>query len=112
VKVLFARDLRPYWRARGGGLWLVLTGRTLREEEGILRRRIDALLEGRGKDRVGGIDELVRLVVERRALDAQVLLTRVLRGWLPVHVTATGAAVALLVAHVLGVVGVALRSGP
>lgn len=105
VKTLFARVLRPYRRARFGSLTLVLSGRSLRAEETRLRARIHALLEGRRSDRLAGLDELVKLVVERRAIDAQRVLTMLLRGWIPVHVAATGAAIVLLVLHVLAVRG-------
>lgn len=112
VKTLFGKVLRPYRRARLGALRLALSGCSLRTEEKRVRARIDALLEGRttqrpsGKsERLAGLDDLVRLVVERRALGAQAVLTRLLRGWLPIHLAATGAAVVLLILHVIAVWG-------
>jgi Fe-S-cluster-containing dehydrogenase component/CRP-like cAMP-binding protein len=102
VKTLYARVLRPYGRARLGWLWLVLSGRSLRAEEKTLRARIDGLLEGRKSD---GLDDLIRLVAERRALRAQRVLHACLRGWVPLHVGASTASVVLLLAHVVSVMG-------
>lgn len=105
VKTLFGKVLRPYRRVRFGALILAFSGRSLRKEEKRLRARIDALLEGKKSERLAGLDDLVRLVVERRALGAQSILTRLLRGWLPIHLAATGAAVVLLLLHVIAVWG-------
>jgi Fe-S-cluster-containing dehydrogenase component/CRP-like cAMP-binding protein len=105
VKTLFGKVLRPYRRARFGALLLAVSGRSLRKEEKRVRATIDGLLEGKKSDRLNGLDDLVRLVVERRALGAQAILTRVLRGWLPIHLAATGAAIVLLVLHVIAVWG-------
>jgi Fe-S-cluster-containing dehydrogenase component len=103
VKTIFGKVLRPYRRARLGALVLAFSGRSLRTEEKRIRARIDALLEGKTSERLTGLDDLVRLVVERRALGAQAILTRVLRGWLPLHLAATAAAIVLLVLHVVAV---------
>ena len=48
-----------------------------------------------------GLADLLRLVVERRALRAQWLLQGLLRVGLPVHVVAVAVTVALLVVHVV-----------
>jgi hypothetical protein len=122
VKTLYARLLRPYRLSRVGVAALVLTGRTLRDEERHLRARVDALLvgptsddprsasKGRPKPRAQlaektrGIDELVRVVVEHRAVRAQRVLAAVVRGWVPLHVAAAAVSLALLVAHVVAVV--------
>ena len=45
-----------------------------------------------------GLGDLVRLVVERRAVRAQRVLHVLLRAWVPAHVVAVGVAAALLVA--------------
>ena len=103
VKTLYARVLRPYRAARLGPLWLALSGRRLRAEETRLRARSAALLAGRGTGQLEGLDELVRLVVEHRAAGSLRLLTLVLRGFLPIHLAATAAAVVLLVAHIVAV---------
>ncbi len=104
VKKLADRVLLPYARAPLGALWLALSGRGLRAEQARLRRQIDDLLEGRGGEKLAGIDELVRIVVELRALPARRWLTRLLRGWLIVHVLVTAALLGLLALHVVAVV--------
>ena len=48
-----------------------------------------------------GLDDLVRVVVERRALRAQRLLQTMLQGWVPLHVVAVAVTVALLAIHVV-----------
>jgi Fe-S-cluster-containing dehydrogenase component/CRP-like cAMP-binding protein len=104
VKTLYGRALRPYRASRFGALLLVASGRRLREEEKRVRATLGGLLDGRRSERLDGLDDLVRLVVELRAVGALRLLTFVLRGWLPVHLAATGTALVLLVAHVIAVV--------
>ena len=79
--------------------------RSLRAEENRLRGRVDALLEGRTSERLAGMDELIGLVVERRAVSAQAILTRLLRGWIAVHLAGASAATVLLVLHVLSLRG-------
>jgi Fe-S-cluster-containing dehydrogenase component/CRP-like cAMP-binding protein len=103
VKTLYGRVLRPYRASRVGALALVASGRRLREEENRLREATSGLLGGRKSERLDGLDDLIRLVVERRAVGALRLLTFVLRGWLPVHLAATAIAMVLLVAHVVAV---------
>ena len=103
VKTLYGRVLRPYRASRAGVLLLVASGRRLREEEKRVRLTMSGLLAGHKSERLDGLDELVRLVVERRAIGALRVLTFALRGWLPVHLAATGIAVVLLVAHVVAV---------
>ena len=104
VKTLYGRILRPYRASRLGALALVASGRRLREEEKRVRAKAGGLLAGRRSERLDGFDDLVRLVVERRAVGSLRFLTFSLRGWLPVHLSATAAAVVLLVAHVVAVV--------
>jgi Fe-S-cluster-containing dehydrogenase component len=104
VKTLYGRVLRPYRSSRFGALWLIASGRRLREEEKRVRATLGGLLEGRKSERLDGIDDLVRLVVEHRAIGALRVLTFTLRGWLPVHLGATAAALVLLVVHVVAVV--------
>jgi hypothetical protein len=100
VKTIFARVLAPYERAPLGWLSLILSGRDLGGEQRALRARIDRMLEGRASSRLGGLDELVRLCVEKRALRAQWVLSSLLRVWLPLHLVAAAVAAVLLVAHV------------
>jgi Fe-S-cluster-containing dehydrogenase component len=101
VKKLFDKILVPYTKSVPGPLLLLASGRTLRQEEAALRERIDRLLEGRGKERLAGLDGLVRIVVERRALPAQRILLFVLRAGLPLHILTFGLALALLAVHVV-----------
>lgn len=101
VKKLLEKILLPYARRAAGPLLLVASGRTLREEQAALRARVDAVLEGRGQERLAGLSELIRVVVEMRALPAQRLLLAGLRVWLPVHIATFGVAAALLLVHVV-----------
>lgn len=105
VKVVASKVLLPYAKNPIGGLLLVASGRDLKAEERTVRRRIDAVLEGRGQARLTGLDDLVRIAVELRALPAQHVLARSLRVLLPVHVVAFTVALVLLVLHVAGAVG-------
>jgi hypothetical protein len=100
VKKILERFLLPYARSPLGPLGLLVSGRRLREEEAALRARIDSALEGRGKERLAGLAELVRIVVEMRALAAQRGLLFVLRAGLPLHIVSFAIAVALLGLHV------------
>lgn len=103
VKTLFVKALRPYRRSAFGPIALLASRRTLREEEKAVRARLDALTGGRKGESLAGIDELVRLVVEHRAVRVQRVLTWTLRGWLVPHLAATAAALVLLVLHVVAV---------
>jgi Fe-S-cluster-containing dehydrogenase component len=105
VKKLFERVLSPYLRRPLGGLALVASGRTLAAEEAAMRARVDAMLQGRGVERLAGLDQLIRLVVELRALAAQRALTALLRLGLPLHVVAAAIAVVLLALHLVEVLG-------
>jgi Fe-S-cluster-containing dehydrogenase component/CRP-like cAMP-binding protein len=99
VKKILERFLLPYSASTFGPLALLLSGRRLREEEAALRARIDAALEGRGKERLAGLPDLTRIVVEMRALSAQRALLFVLRAGLPLHIVSFAIAVALLGLH-------------
>jgi Fe-S-cluster-containing dehydrogenase component/CRP-like cAMP-binding protein len=100
VKKIFERLLLPYAKSPLGPARLLLSGRRLREEEEAVRARIDKVLEGRGAERLSGLRELVRLVVELRALPAQRWLLRALRAGLPLHVITFCVAVVMLGLHV------------
>lgn len=101
VKTLYVKALRPYLRSRVGPWWLLASRRTLRAEEKRLRARLDALT---GKPKTdAALDELVRLVVDHRAVRAQRWLTWLLRGWLAPHLAATAAVLVLLLLHVVAV---------
>ncbi|AUX23556.1 hypothetical protein SOCEGT47_040830 [Sorangium cellulosum] len=101
VKKLVEKVLVPYVRSPLGPLALLASGRGLRAEERALRARIDAVLEGRGAERLAGLAELIRIAVELRALRAQRALLLALRAGLPVHIVTFGVAVALLALHAI-----------
>lgn len=100
VKKIFEKILLPYAKSPLGPLALLASRRTLREEEQALRARVERVLQGRGKERLAGLGELVRLVVELRALPAQRWLQRIVRVGLPLHVVTFCIATALVVGHV------------
>jgi hypothetical protein len=100
VKKIFEKILLPYARSPLGPFALIASGRRLRDEEEALQSHVDVVLEGRGKERLAGLAELVRIVVELRALPAQRWLLGALRVGLPVHVVTFAVAVALLGLHV------------
>jgi hypothetical protein len=105
VKKLLEKILLPYAQSPLGPLALLASGRSLREEQAALRAHVDAVLEGRGQERLAGLSELVRVVVEMRALPAQRVLLAALRVWLPLHIATFGVATALLVVHVALAIG-------
>jgi len=97
--------LGPYSRSSWESLRLLASGRDLRQERARLRRSIDERLEGRGQERLLGLDELIKVVVDLRALPLRRGLTAALRLWQPVHAGLTLALVVLLALHVLGRLG-------
>lgn len=101
VKKLAERVLLPYQRALLGPLVLLATGRTRQAERAALAARIDARLQGRGRDRQDGLEALIRTVVEHRALRASTWLARALALALPLHVVPSAFVIALLLAHVV-----------
>jgi len=103
AKTLFVKRLRPYVRSRLGPLFLLATRRSLKEEEKALRTTLDQLTGGKKGDALVGVNELVRLVVERRAVKAQRLLTWMLRGFVVPHLAATVATIVLLGLHIFAV---------
>jgi hypothetical protein len=105
VKKIFERILLPYATSHAGPVGLIASGRRLRDEEKRLRARVDVVLEGRGAERLAGLAELIRIVVELRALPAQRWLQRALRVGLPVHVVTFAIATVLLGVHVVQAVG-------
>jgi Fe-S-cluster-containing dehydrogenase component/CRP-like cAMP-binding protein len=100
VKTVWSRVLRPYAYASLGPAALLFTGRSLGDEQRAVRARIETMLAGRGGEKLQGLDALVRLAVERRALPLQRVLQAALRGWLPLHVALTAIVLVLLAAHV------------
>jgi Fe-S-cluster-containing dehydrogenase component/CRP-like cAMP-binding protein len=97
TKSAYARWLAPYARAPLGAFALVARGTRLGDEEKRLRACVD-------RATLDGLDDLVRLVVERRAVRAQRTLQTLLRSWAPAHVIAVAVTVALLLVHVVCVV--------
>ncbi len=105
LKAIVERALLPYSRRPLGALALVVSGRSLQQEQSRLRQRIDDMLEGRGAERLDGLDDALAAVVELRALPARRALTALLRGLLPLHLLFGGLVAVLLVLHVVGVLG-------
>ncbi|MBL9021222.1 MAG: cyclic nucleotide-binding domain-containing protein [Myxococcales bacterium] len=105
VKAVCDKIVIPYVRAPLGWARLVASARDLRREHRALRSRIDVMLEGRGREKLTGLDEICRVAIELRALPAQRVLLGLLRAPLPVHLAAIGVASALLVIHVVRVIG-------
>jgi Fe-S-cluster-containing dehydrogenase component/CRP-like cAMP-binding protein len=103
TKAVYARWLAPYARAPLGGIAMIARRATLRGEERRLRARIEAVLGARAAS-LDGLDDLLRLVVERRAVRAQRLLQGALRAWVPAHVVAVAVTLVLLIVHVACVV--------
>ncbi|HEY8088722.1 MAG TPA: cyclic nucleotide-binding domain-containing protein [Polyangiaceae bacterium] len=100
TKAVYRRWLAPYARSPLGAIALVARRSTLRDEERSLRGRVEAVLGARTAT-LDGMDDLVRAVVERRALRAQRLLQTMLQGWVPLHVVAVAVTLALLAIHVV-----------
>jgi Fe-S-cluster-containing dehydrogenase component/CRP-like cAMP-binding protein len=100
TKAAYARWLAPYTGAWLGGLRLILASRTLRDEERRLRAQIESAIGAR-IGHLDGIDDVIRLAVERRAVSAQRLLQAAMRAVVPVHVVCVAATAVLLVAHVV-----------
>lgn len=99
VKTIYRRVLDPYATSWMSTIRLVLSGRSLREEERALRLRVDEMLAGRGGEKLDGLDALIGDVVERRALVAERILNVVLRGGFGVHVVASALVIVLLFIH-------------
>lgn len=103
VKAMLSQVLVPYAHAAGGSIRLLLSGRSLAEEEDRLERVIEARSPGAANER--GLHDLVRTVVELRAWPIRRALSRVLVTFVPLHVVLTGVLVALLVLHVAVMTG-------
>ncbi len=103
VKALFARVLVPYLRQPLGGFRMAVSGRTIEAERKRLRRRVDDVLGGRGRDRLEGLEQLVSLAVDMRALRAERWWLMWLRALPPLHGVVAAVCLALLVVHVVEV---------
>jgi Fe-S-cluster-containing dehydrogenase component/CRP-like cAMP-binding protein len=104
TKTVYERLLLSYARAPLGPLTLIARRATLAAEERRLEQRIERVL-GSAASQLDGLKDLVRLVVEQRAVSAQRVLQLALRTSVPAHVLAAAVTVVLLAVHV----GLALR---
>lgn len=105
VKSVAQRVLLPYGRSAWGAAWLLASGRSLASEQRRLRAQVDAILRGRGAEKLAGLDPLIRTAVELRALPARRVLHALVRGWLPPHMVLTGIVVVLAGIHVVAMGG-------
>ena len=99
VKRVAELILVPYSRSAWQSLCLLASGRSLQQERARLRRSIDERLEGRGRERLLVLDDLIKVVVDLRALPLRRGLTAALRIWQPLHAGLTLALVVLLALH-------------
>ncbi len=105
MKKIAERMLLPYSKSALASVALLLSGRDLRAERARLRARVETRLAGRGGGRLAGLDDLIKVVVDLRALPLRRLLTGLLRCWQPWHAGLTLALLALLILHVWSEVG-------
>jgi hypothetical protein len=101
VKAIASRFLAPYAARPWGGLLLAIRGRSLKGEARRVSARIQRLLEGRGQDRLAGLEQLVRLAVELRAIKARLALSALLRAFAPAHAVLAAVVLVLLALHVM-----------
>lgn len=101
IKKIFEKLLLAYINQPLGPIFLLVRGRSLRGEEQAMRAHIDSVLEGRSKEKLAGLNELIRIAVELRALPVQKWLSRLLRFGLPAHIVTFSIAVVLLVIHIV-----------
>jgi Fe-S-cluster-containing dehydrogenase component len=105
LKKVAERVLVPYSESPWEGVRLLFSGRDLRAERARLIADINARLEGRGGERLAGLQDLVRTVVDLRALPIRRFLTAMLRWWQPLHAILTVTLLLLLALHVWAQVG-------
>jgi hypothetical protein len=94
--------LLPYSTSAWESLKLLASGRSLRDERERLETRVQHLTEGRAGSRVEALSELIKTVVELRALPLRRGLTAALRGLQPIHAGLAVTLFVLLIIHVLG----------
>lgn len=92
--------IASYVGAPLAGMGLVLSGRTLRAEEGRLRDKVAKRVPPAVSGTQANVDEAIRTAVAIRALPARAWLMRLLRLWLPIHIVLTAVLVALVGVHV------------
>lgn len=100
LKRLTATILMPYARSFGGGLRLLVSGRSLAQERQRLRASLESSLGGPRLAKMDGLDDVLVAVVEARASRPRHVLRFALRGWLLPHIVLSMVGVALLVVHV------------
>lgn len=100
VKVLLSRLLLPHTNSALALARWVAAGDGLRAEQRRLRARADGVLAGRARDKLDGLDALVRSSVELSALRGRRWLTALLRGLPLLHAISSLVFVLLLLAHV------------
>jgi hypothetical protein len=105
VKRVAELILVPYSQSLWQSVRLLLSGRDLKQERARLRRSIDERLEGRGRDRLLVLDDLIKVVVDLRALPLRRCLTGALRAWQPLHAGLTLLLLVLLGLHVVARLG-------
>jgi hypothetical protein len=102
IKKVAEKILLPYSRSWRESWALLLSGRDLGAERVRVRGLIEARLQGRGADRLAALEELIKTVVDMRALPIRRWLTRLLRVWQPLHAGLTLCIAVLLALHVVG----------
>ncbi|MBV1861647.1 MAG: cyclic nucleotide-binding domain-containing protein, partial [Nannocystaceae bacterium] len=90
-----------YMRSPASSVGLVLSGRSLGEEEAKLLREVSARVPPSHRGGEAGIEEVIRCAVGTRAMPARVWLTRFLRAWLPLHMVGTALLLSFLVLHIV-----------
>lgn len=101
LKQLAAKVLVPYARQRGGGLLLLLSGRSLAQEQAVVLARLQDRLGADRLARIEGVEGVVRTVVAIRAARVRPWVHRLLRLWLAPHIVLAVVAIALLGLHVV-----------
>lgn len=94
--------LLPYARSSWESLRLLLSGRSLAAERKRLEDRVQTLTEGRAGTRIETLADLIKTVVDLRALPVRRVLSASLRGLQPVHAGLSVTLFVLLCVHVLG----------
>ena len=102
LKRLAAAVLLPYARRPGGGLRLLLSGRSLAQERARLQRSLTHTLGAERVGRLEGLDEVLATVVTMRAASSRVALRALLLAWLAPHVILSAVGLVLLLVHVVG----------
>ncbi len=103
ARKLFEAVIAPYLRSPLTPLKLVISGRSLAEEERALAARIERLLQGRGQRESEAVRDELGAAVELAARPARALLERLLAAAPLGHALLGAMLLVLLVLHVIGV---------